>query len=164
MQKRFVKTVLGSLFVALMVSVVSPLALAQSSSSMSPWMGMFDRPSNPTLGSYLGNVRPQQNMQKAYSAQTSQIQAQQQALQALSQGGTTGGTGSSARNLVGGTAGGSTAPSGGSLDARDVLAPPREVPRVNRNPAGFNQYLHYYPQRSMPRQPAPYFSVTGRRR
>ena len=164
MLKRFVKTVLCSLFATLMVFVAGSSVCAQSS-PLSPWMGMFDRPNNPALGSYLGNVRPQQNMQKAYSAQMSQIQAQQQALQALSRSSTTAG-GTTARDLVGGSTGTSAGlgAAGGATNARDTLAPPREVPRVNQNPAGFNQYLHYYPQRSMPRQPVPNYSVTGRRR
>ena len=161
MLKRFVKTVLYSLLVASVVSAAGSSVFAQSS-PISPWMSMFDRPSNPTLGSYF-DVKRQQNIQRAYSDQSSQLRAQQQALQALSQGGTTAG-GTPVRDIIGGTPGTSAGVTGGVQNARDVLAPPREIPSVNKNPAGFNQYLHYYPQRSMPRQPAPNFSVTGRRR
>ena len=161
MLKQVVKSVLCLLVAALVGSVVSPPAFAQLPPPISPWMGMFERPHNPTLGNFLGTVRPQQNVMRAAAAHADQLQAQQRALQALQQqqqqqtaGGTTG-----ARTLAGGTA----APTGGAMSARDVLAPPRELPRTQRNPAGFNQYLHYYPAHSMPRRPVPNFSATGRR-
>jgi len=117
---------------------------------------MFDRPNNPTLGNYLGNVRPQQDLMRAYAAQAGQLQAQQRAIQAMqAQGGGLGGTGT--RDLAAGSL-------GGGSSTPDVLAPPRELPRVQRNPAGFYQYLHYYPSHGMPRRPVPNFSSTGGRR
>jgi len=156
MLKQVVKSIPCLLAVALVVSVASPSAFAQLPPPISPWMGMFERPQNPTLGNFLGTVRPQQNMMRAATVHAGQLHAQQQALRALQmEGGATG-----ARTLAGGTA----APTGGAAAARDVLAPPRELPRTQRNPAGFNQYLHYYPAHSMPRRPVPNFSATGRRR
>ena len=162
MLKQIVKTVLCLLVAASSVSVVGPSVFAQLPPPISPWMHMFDRPSNPTLGNFLGGVRPQQDLMRANAAQTSQLQTQQQALQALQQGGGTGGGGAGARNLVG--TGAPALAGGGASDARAVLAPPREIPSMQRNPAGFNQYMHYYPPRSMPRKPVPSFSATGRRR
>jgi len=164
MLKQFVNPVLCSLIAALAVSVASPSVFAQSSSPISPWMRMFDSPTNPTLGSYLGNVRPQQEMMRSSAAQANQMRQQQQALQSLLQtpsGGGAPGTGSGAQNLARASA---VAPPGGATDVRQVMAPPREVPRAQRNPAGFNQYLHYYPPYAMPRKPVPNFSATGRRR
>jgi len=162
MLKQIVKSVLYLLVVVLAISAAGSSALAQGSSPVSPWMHMFDRPANPTLGNYLGNVRPQQNLIRAQTTQADQIRAQQQALQALQSQGTggsgTGGVG--ARSLVGA----GTAPSGGAASTRDVLAPPRELPRVQRGAAGFNQYMSSYPSRSMTRKPVPNFSATGRRR
>jgi len=164
MLKQYVRTILYSLFAALAVSVVGSVANAQSSPPISPWMGMFDRPNNPTLGNYLGNVRPQQEMMRSSASQASQIQSQQRALQSLLQppsGGGAPGSGSGAQNLARAS---SVAASGGASDVRNVLAAPREVPRAQRNPAGFNQYLHYYPPYAMQRKPVPNYSATGRRR
>ena len=162
MLKQFVNPVLCSLFAALAVSVACPSVFAQSSSPISPWMGMFDRPNNPTLGNYLGNVRPQQEMMRSSATQANQMRQQQQALQSLMQapsGGGAPGMGSGAQNLAG-----ASAPPGGAADVRQVMAPPREIPRAQRNPAGFNQYLHYYPPYAMQRKPVPNFSATGQRR
>ena len=153
MLKQYVKSVLCLLFVLTMFD--SP-AWAQLPPPISPWMGMFERPRS-TLGNYLSNVRPQQDMLKAYAAQQSQLYVQQKALQSLGQGSSGGSTG--VRDLVGKTGGG-----GETVDFPSVLAPPREIPSVQRNPAGFNQYLHYYPPNAMPRRPVPNFSSTGRRR
>ena len=139
------------------VSMASPSAFAQLSPSMSPWMQMFDRPNNPMLGNYLGNVRPQQDMMKAYAAQANQIQSQQRALQALQAPGGSSET-MGTRNLSS-----ATAPTGGTSSMQAVLEPPRTIPSV-QSPAGFNQYMHYYPPNSMPRRPVPNFSSTGRRR
>jgi hypothetical protein len=123
-------------------------------------MGMFDRDrSSGTLGPYHSNVKPQQDMMKAYSAQQNQLRAQQQALKTL-QGGTGSSGGSSGSvDLSGVLGGGST----GSQD-KSLLQPPREIPSTQRNPAGFYQYLHYYPQHSLTRRPVPNFSPTGGRR
>jgi len=164
MLKQFVRTVLCSLLAALAVLAACSSVSAQSSPPISLWMGMFDRPNNPALGNYLGNVRPQQQMMKSSATQASQIQSQQRALQSLLQapaGGGAPGTGGGSQNLARASA---VAPPGGAADARQVLAPPREVPRAQRNPAGFDQYLHYYPQYSMQRKPVPNYSTTGRRR
>ena len=146
------------LFAALMLSVLVPSVSAQLPPRISPWMHMFDRQDSP-LGNYLGTVRPQQDLMRAHAAQSQQIQAQQRALQALQSGGGNDG-GAGTRNLA---AGGGGAAGSGASSAAGMLSPPREVPRANRNPAGFNQYLHYYPPGSMPRQPVPNFSPTGRR-
>ena len=154
MLKQFVKTVLGALAVILVVQVMGLSAFAQLPPAMSPWLGLSDPPSNRALGTYLGDVKPKQDMLKAYAAQARQIQSQQQALQAMQNNGSSGGS-SGARDLVGGGAAmGSNNP---------LLAPPREIPTVQRNPAGFYQYLHYYPAQGLPRQPVPNFSSTGRR-
>jgi len=156
MLKQIIKSVLCLLAVAWAASIATPSAFAQQSPPISPWMGMFDRPHNPMLGNYLSTVRPQQDMMRAATMHAGQLQAQQQALQALQmQGG--GGTG--ARTLAGATAG---APTGGALTARDALAPPREIPSMQRVPAGFNQHLHY-PALGMPRRHVPNFSMPGRR-
>jgi|GEM_PF-2074540 len=159
MLKQSVKSVFCLLVASLAVSAVSSSALAQLPPPISPWMHMFDRPANPTLGNFLGNVRPQQDLMRAHAVQANQLRAQQQALQAFqTQGGLGSGDGGvGARNLVG------TAP-GGGLSALDVLDPPREIPRVQRGAAGFNQYMHYYPSHSLPRKPVPNFSSAGRRR
>ena len=140
MLRQIVKSVLCLLVAVLAVSAVGSSASAQSP-PMSAWLHMSDRPSNPTLGNYLGNVKPQQDLAKVTAAQAQQIQSQQRALQALQLQGNTGGGGSGgtgSRNLVAGTT-----PTGGAANMRDVLAPPREIPSVQRNPAGFNKYLHY---------------------
>jgi len=163
MLKQFVRTVLCLLFAALAVSVAIPTAFAQSSSPISPWMGMFDRPRSD-LGPYLSNVRPQQDMMRSSAMQANQMRQQQQALQSMLQppsGGGVPGTGSGAQNLARASA---IAPPGGAADVRQVMAPPREIPRAQRSPAGFNQYLHYYPPYAMQRKPVPNYSATGRRR
>ena len=150
------KLVLYLSVIALAVPAMNVSVWAQLPPPVSPWMGMFDRPLNPTFGNYLGNVRPRQELQRTQAAQTSQLQTQQRALQALQQGG--GAASTSARDLVGGA----VAPAGGATSLRDVLAPPRERPSM-QSPAGFNQYLHYYPPGSMPRRPVPNFSTQGRK-
>ena len=164
MSKQIVKSVLCLLGVALAVSAGGSSVSAQTSPPISPWLGMFDLPSNPTLGNYLGNVRPQQNLMRSSASQASQIQSQQRALQELLRTPATGSGGvpSGERNLGSATSIAST--TGGAASARDVLAPPREIPRMQKNPAGFDQYLHYYPMYSMQRKPVPNFSSTGRRR
>jgi uncharacterized membrane protein YgcG len=164
LKQQHITTFLGLLIAAWTLLVAIPPVSAQLQPSISPWMGMFDR--SPSSGgisnNYLRNVRPQQEMMRSYAAQANQLQAQQQALRALQNsgggGGSAGGTGS--RDLMGAAAGG-----GGSSGAggNTLLSPPREIPRAQRNPAGFNQYLHYYPSGSLPRQPVPNFSSAGRR-
>jgi uncharacterized membrane protein YgcG len=150
MQKRLTKSILCSLVVALAISAMSHSAFAQLQPAISPWMGMFDRSQNTgTLGPYLSNVRPRQDLARAYAAQQSQMRAQQQALQAL-QGG--GGGGSSSRDFAGG--GGELSGAGANM----ILGPPREIPRAQRNPAGYYQYLHYYPAGGLPRRSVPNFS------
>ena len=147
MLKQIAKPVLYSLGVTLALSVMGLSAFAQLQPAISPWMGMMDRSRGTgPLGNYLSNVKPQQDMMKAYAGQQSQLQTQQQTLQSLQ--GRPGG-GGAAGNLGGG------GPSG--QDNKSVLNPPREIPS-SMNPAGFNQYLHYYPPGSLPRRPAPYFS------
>jgi hypothetical protein len=137
---------------------MSDLAVAQLQPAISPWMGMFDRNRGAgSLGPYLSNVRPQQDMRKAYAAQASQLQSQQQALKSLQGGG--GGGGSSPMDLSGVMGGGSA----GTQD-KTLLQPPREIPSTQRSPAGFYQYLHYYPSNSLPRRPVPYYSTSGGRR
>ena len=124
-------------------------------------MGMLDRDRSPgSLDNYNRVVKPQQDMMKAYAAQQSQMQSQQKALQALQNGsgGGNGGSGTGARDLAGATA--ASPGAAGNM----LLSPPREIPSTQRNPAGFNQYLHYYPQNSLPRRPVPNFSQVGRRR
>jgi len=166
MLKQFVKPVLGTLAVALIVQVISLSAFAQLPPPISPWLGMADRERTGAFGNpYLDVVRPQQNLQRAYAAQSSQLQSQQRALQAMQSGvggatGSIGGT-TGTRNLSGTATGGTSS----STAANNlVLAPPREIPSVQRNPAGFNQYLHYYSPYALPRRPVPNFSSTGGRR
>jgi hypothetical protein len=157
MQKQITKSVLCSLVAALAVLAMASPAFAQLPPPISPWMGMFDRPRSE-LGNYLGNVRPQQNLMRAAASHANQLQSQQRALQAMQQSQGLGGAGT--RNLMEGAA----APPGGASSMRDVLPPPREIPRAQRHPAGFNQYLHYYPAHSLPRRPVPNFSPAGSRR
>ena len=159
MLKRFIRPILGSLLVAWFLPVMSNSVFAQLPPPISPWMGMFDRNrTSGTLGPYLSNVRPQQDMMKAYAAQSSQIQAQQRVLQSLQSG--TGSSGGSSGSMdLSGVLGGSS----GSQN-KELLQPPREIPSTQRNPAGYYQYLHYYPQHSLPRRPVPYFSSSGGRR
>jgi hypothetical protein len=155
MFNQFTKTILGLLTVALITYATSGLTFAQPSPPMSPWLGMLDKSRNPgQLDPYLRNVRPQQDMMKAYAAQASQIQNQQRALQALQDSG--GGAGSNARSLAGGAA----APT--SSQGNTLLQPPREIPSTQRNPAGYYQYLHYYPPNSLLRRPVPNYSQAGR--
>jgi len=164
MSKQIIKSVLYSLVVVWVVSLGSPIALAQLPPALSPWLHMADRPRSD-LGNYLGVVKPQQNLMKSSASQSNQIQQQQRALQELLRAPASSGTGigSSARNLgsaTGNITGGAT-PTGGAPDVHNVLAPPREIPKAQKNPAGFNQYLHYYPQYAMPRRPVPDFSSIG---
>ena len=157
MLRQFVKPVLCVLIAVLAVAV-SPSVYAQTQlpPAVSPWMGMFDRSRGPgMLDNYNRNVRPQQDMMRAYADQASQLQAQQRTLQSLqTQGGGLGGSigGTGTRDLTGGASG------------NILLAPPRIIPSgMQRNPAGFNQYLNY-PSGNMPRRPVPNFSSPGRRR
>ena len=160
-QKRVFKPVLY-LLVVLTLPVAGPSASAQLPPPVSPWMGMFDRNRNPSsISNYHQYVKPQQDMMKAYAAQASQLQSQQQALQALQSSGGYGGGSGGARDMTGA----SVSPNGGGSDGKNMLLlAPREIPSTQRNPAGFNQYLHYYPSGSLPRQPVPNFSATGRGR
>ena len=162
--KKNIQAVLYLQVVVLAFFAMSFSAFAQLPPPISPWMGMFDRTRGPgSISPYHQNVRPQQDAMRAYAAQANQLQSQQQALRALQSGGMTGGSSSGGgsgigpRDLAG--------MSGVAVAADDMLlAPPREIPSMQRNPAGFNQYLHYYPPHSLPRKTAPYFSPTGRRR
>ena len=160
MSKQFSKSVLCALVIALAHLALSSSVFAQLQPAISPWMGMLDRTRAPgSISAYHDNVRPQQQLMKAYASQQSQMQAQQQALRALQDGGISGGTGGGGvgpRDLAGGASPGA----GGSM----ILSAPREIPSTQRNPAGFNQYLHYYPSGSLPRRPVPNFSSAGGRR
>ena len=158
MLKRFAKPVLCSLIAALTFLAASSSVSAQLSSPMSPWLGMMDRTRSPGgLDNYNRNVRPQQDALRAYAAQQSQNQAMARELQSLQGGGAAGGSGSGVgpRDFTGGGM------PGASQDI--VLAPPKEIPSTQRNPAGFYQYLHYYPPGALPRRPVPNFSQAGRR-
>lgn len=151
MLKQIVKPGLDSLIIILAFLMLSHSAFAQLQPAISPWMGMMDRSRGTgALGSYLSNVKPQQDMMRAYASQQGQLRAQQQALQVLRQSNQSGS--SSASPLSAG--GGAGLPSG---DDKKVLNPPREIPS-SQNPASFNQYLHYYPPGSLPRRQVPYFS------
>jgi len=163
MLNQFIKPVLCSLVVSLTISVVSPSAFAQLPPARSPWLDMFNNPGATSMSdSYLRTVKPQQEMMKAFAAQASQLQTQERALRAM-QAPNGGGSGTPPAMNAGalGLSGG--AASGGSTE-RNVLSPPRELPSTQRNPAGFQQYLHYYPAYGLPRKPVPNYSVTGRRR
>jgi len=126
-------------------------------------MQMLNRREHGQVDNYNRLVKPQQDLMKAYAAQQSQLQAQQQALKAMQSspsGGSGSGTGS--RDILspgGGSSGGSSGATNNLL-----LSPPREIPSTQRSPATFTQYLHYYPPQSMVRRPVPYFSPTGGRR
>jgi len=151
------RPVLGLLVSVLVSLAVSSSAFAQLSPPLSPWLGMMDRGRGPgQLDPYNRVVKPQQDLMKAYATQTRQLQSQQQALQALQSGSSGGSAGP--RDLA---AAGFGPPSGVSKDM--LLNPPRELPSTQRNPAGFNQYLHYYPASSLPRRTVPYYSQVGRR-
>ena len=156
MRRRFIKPVLCSLVVALTLLAASSSVFAQLPPPISPWMGMMDRTRSPSgLDNYNRNVRPQQDLMRAYAAQQSQNAAMARELQSL-QGGGAGGSGGGVgpRDLTGGGASGART---------DLLMPPKEIPSTQRNPAGFYQYLHYYPTGALPRRPVPNFSQTGRR-
>ena len=156
------KTILCLLVVVLTFLVMSSSALAQLPPPISPWMGMFDRTRYPgSISPYHQNVKPQQDMMRAYAAQSSLLQSQQQALRTLqsSSGGGGVGSGINPRDLT------DTGIAGTGAPTKDMLlAPPREIPSMQRNPAGFNQYLHYYPPGSLPHQPVPNFSPASRSR
>ena len=159
MQKRFIKPVLCSLVAALTFLAASSSVLAQLQPPVSPWLGMMDRSRSPGgLDNYNRNVRPQQDALRAYAAQQSQNAAMARELQSLQGGGGAGesGSGVGPRDFTGG---GGAPGAGGNM----LLAPPREIPSTQRNPAGFYQYLHYYPTGALPRRPVPNFSQTGRR-
>jgi uncharacterized membrane protein YgcG len=161
MLKQFAKSVLCLLIVVWTVLAASSSSFAQLSPPISPWMGMVDRSREPgMLDNYNRLVKPQQDMLKAYVAQENQLKAQQRALQSMQSGsGSSGGGTTGSRDLSGsGSSGGGIA--GGNI----LLHPPREIPSAQRNPAGFYQYLHYYPANGLPRQPVPNFSSVGRRR
>ena len=168
MLKQFVKLVLGTLVIALVFQVMSLSVFAQSPlpPPLSPWLGLTDRNRSGAFGNpYLDVVRPQLERQQAFAAQANQIQAQQRALQAMqgaASGGVDGTGGNTGTRDLMGTGGRASAPGGATNNM--LLAPPREIPSTQRNPAGFNQYLHYYPSHAMQRQPVPNFSSTGRRR
>ena len=158
MLNQFTKPVLRSLIAIWAISVMVSVAVAQTPlpPAVSPWMGMFDRSrGTSTLDNYTRNVKPQQDAMRAFASQANQIQSQQQMLRSLQAPGSSGSTplGSAGSPAV-----------GGASSMREILAPPREIPSAQRNPAGFNQYLHYYPAGGMPRRPVPNFSTTGRRR
>ena len=159
MSKQIIKSVLCWAVAALALSVGSPVVFAQLPPALSPWLHMSDRPRND-LGNYLGAVKPQQNLMRSAASQANQLQSQQQALQNLLQAtpNTGGGGATGAKNLASSTP---IAPTSGATNARDVLAPPRELPRMQKNPAGFDQYLHYYPPYAMSRRPVPNFSSSG---
>jgi len=163
MLKQFVKPVLCLVVVSLAIPVMSRSAFAQSSlpPTISPWMRMLDRSRDGSgMDNYNRLVKPQMDLMRAHADQQNQLQAQQQALRAMQNSGNAGNVGSggtNTRTLV--TSG--SGPSGASNN--NLLAPPREIPRM-QNPAGFNQYLHYYPPHAMPRRPVPQFSPTGGRR
>ena len=157
MLKLFTRPILGLSTVTLAFLMMSSSVFAQLSPPLSPWLGLQDRSRSPgQLDPYHRVVKPQQDMMKALATQASQIQNQQQALQIL-QGRSSGGS-FGARDLSGIGADPSSAPT------KDmVLNPPRELPS-QKNPAGFNQYLHYYPPNSLPHRQAPFYSTVGRRR
>ena len=163
MLKQISKLVLTSLAVALVCNGLSSVAFAQLPPARSPWLDMFNNPGASSMtDGYLRIVKPQQDMMKASAAQARQIQllqAQQNALQAPGGGGASGSS-----MAMGAGALGLTGSPGSASSARNVLAPPQELPSTQRNPAGFQQYLHYYPAYSMPRKPVPNFSATGQRR
>jgi len=149
MLKQFIKLVLCSYVVVLATSAMSHYAFAQLPPPVSPWLGMTDRNRNTgTLGPYLSNVKPLQDQMRASSALQGQLQSQQQALRTLQEGGGGGGM----PIAIGG--GGAHA----STDMKSVLNPPRELPSAQRQPAGYNQYIHYYPPNSLLRRPVPYYS------
>ena len=157
MRKRFKKPVLCLLVAALVFLAADSSAWAQLQPTISPWMGMLDRSRTPgSLDNYNRNVRPQQDALRAYATQQSQNAAMARELQSL-QGGGAGGSGGGVgpRDFAGGGSPGA----GGNM----LLAPPREIPSTQRNPAGFYQYLHYYPPGSLPRRPVPNYSAAGRR-
>jgi len=168
MLKQFVKLVLCLAVVSQAIPVMSHSAFAQTGlpPAVSPWMQMLDRSrSGSHLDNYNRLVRPQQDAMRAYADQQSQLQAQQRALSAMQSGGSGGNIGSggaNTRTLVTPDGGATGRPTGAANDM--LLSPPREIPRTQRNPAMFNQYLHYYPAHALPRRPVPQFSQTGGRR
>lgn len=158
MNWEFKKTVLFAL--ALVFSLSSITVYAQLPQRISPWLLMMDRSRNTSgLDNYNRLVKPRQEMLRSYADQASQIQLQQQALRSMQSG--TGGGSTGLPNSVGLTVGG--AAEGGAPTNGMLLSAPREIPS-SRSPAGFNQYLHYYPAGGLPRQPVPNFSTAGQRR
>ena len=156
MLKQFVQSVLCVLFVILTFPMMMPSASAQLQPRLSPWLHMAERQTSP-LGNYHALVRPHQELLRTQQIQTQQIQAQQRALLAMQSAAALSGGSMGSRDLAAGSGA-----AGGASTAREVLSPPREIPRANQNPAGFNQHLHY-PPGSLPRRPVPNFSATGRR-
>ena len=157
MLKQNIKLALCLLFITWASQMVSSSVFAQLPPPISPWLGMFDRSRGPgQLDNYNRVVKPQQDLMKAYTAQSNQLQAQQRALLEL-QSGMSSSSGTGVRDLAG-----SAEPSSGRGGM--LLSAPREIPSMQRNPAGFNQYLHYYPTNSMPRRTVPNFSQPGRGR
>jgi hypothetical protein len=152
MRKQIQKSVLYVSLVILTLLVVSSSAQAQLSPSMSPWLEMNRTGNTSPLGNYLGIVRPMQEAARANAATASAIQSNERALAAMQDS-----AGGGAPLTLGGA--GRSAPGGG---ISPFLEPPREIPS-RLNPAGFDQYLHYYPNANMQRRPVPNFSRPGRR-
>lgn len=162
MQKQFIRTTLCVLAILLTFQVTSLAAFAQSSPALSPWLGLLDRSRDASgLDNYNRLVKPRQQMLRNYANQASQIQAQQRALRSLQSntGVSSGGSAMGSRDLLNAASSGITDGSGKNM----LLSAPREIPS-SQAPAGFNQYLHYYPSGGLIRQPVPNFSSTGRRR
>ncbi|MDR0608857.1 MAG: hypothetical protein LBG58_01990 [Planctomycetaceae bacterium] len=141
------KSVLKSMFVLLGVAVwilvYSGNLYGQSSSTLSPWLSLFNNNRGGVLDNYNEFVKPKQDMLRTLQDQGTQLR-QQGIRQQTMQG--------SMNQLL----------NDGSTDR--VLAEPRQTKSIGGvNGAGFRQYLHYY-QGGVQHGGVPNFSQPGRRR
>lgn len=108
-------------------------AQSQLPPPISPWLSMFNYNRGNALSNYHTYVVPQQQAQKAYQSQQTQIR-KQAAQQQVVQG-----------------------------EVEKILNQPRKVGSgASRSAGGYGQYLHYY-QGGVSSRPVPQFSSPGRR-
>lgn len=129
--------------VAVWILVYSGNLYGQSSSTLSPWLSLFNNNRGGVLDNYNEFVKPKQDMLRTLQDQGTQLR-QQGIRQQTMQG--------SMNQLL----------NDGSTDR--VLAEPRQTKSIGGvNGAGFRQYLHYY-QGGVQHGGVPNFSQPGRRR
>jgi hypothetical protein len=131
------------LCIAVWVSAYSGNIYGQTSSTLSPWLSLFNNNRGGVLDNYNEFVKPKQDMLRTLQDQGNQLRQQGMRQQTM-QG--------SMNQLL----------NDGSTDR--ILAEPRQIKSIGgMNGAGFRQYLHYY-QGGVQQGGVPNFSQPGRRR